>query len=187
MAYTWRKSSFSAPGTVPACHVSPPSVVRTNVPPVPLDQTTLPLTMLNPSRLASVFDFCGCHWAKAAAVMTAPAPTGARNVRIRTFFILECLLNFLKSKLSLTALVRRKIIADDLAALHHAKSAWGKRWISRLEPLSWRRRRVASHRMDNRLPGNQRSRRDFSTTLRASADAGVSGLWEICVTSPRRK
>src|SRR5271166_5023542 len=65
MAYTSRKSSFAAPATVPACHVSPPSVVRTNVPPVPLTQTTLPLTMLNPNRLASVFDFCGCHWAKA--------------------------------------------------------------------------------------------------------------------------
>src|SRR5215472_17865820 len=65
MAYTWRKSSFSAPATVPACHVSPPSVVRRNVPPVPLTQTTLRLTMLNPSRLASVFDFCGCHCAKA--------------------------------------------------------------------------------------------------------------------------
>src|SRR5690349_2365162 len=64
MAYTPRNSSFSAPATVPACHVSPPSVVRTNVPPVPLTQTTLPLTMLNPYRLASVFDFCGCHWAK---------------------------------------------------------------------------------------------------------------------------
>src|SRR5437667_7891493 len=66
MAYTSRKSSFSAPVTVPACHVSPPSVVRTNVPPVPLTQTTLPLTMLNPCRLESVFDFCGCHWAKAS-------------------------------------------------------------------------------------------------------------------------
>src|SRR5215470_19513035 len=65
MAYTSRKSSFSAPATVPAFHVSPPSVVRTNVPPVPLTQMTLPLTMLNPSRRASVFDFCGCHWAKA--------------------------------------------------------------------------------------------------------------------------
>src|SRR5215470_13635339 len=64
MAYTSRKSSFSAPATVPTCHVSPPSVVRTNVPPAPLTQTTLLLTMLNPSRLASVFDFCGCHWAK---------------------------------------------------------------------------------------------------------------------------
>ena len=30
-----------------------------------LTQTTLPLTMLNPSSLASVFDFCGCHRANA--------------------------------------------------------------------------------------------------------------------------
>src|SRR5215472_7014315 len=65
MAYTLRKSSFSAPGTVPACQVSPPSVVRTNVPSVPLTQTTLRLTMLNPNRLASVFDFCACQSAKA--------------------------------------------------------------------------------------------------------------------------
>src|SRR6516225_3332763 len=57
MAYTSRKSSFSAPATISACHVSPPSVVRTNVPPVPLTQTTLPLTMLNPCRQASVVRF----------------------------------------------------------------------------------------------------------------------------------
>src|SRR5215469_15563718 len=118
MAYTWRKSSFSAPGTVPACHVSPPSLVRTNVPPVPLTQTTLSLTMLNPSRLASVFGFCGCHWAKAAAVMTAPAPTGARNVRIRTFFIWSAP-SISEIQAQPHALVRRKIIADDLAALHN--------------------------------------------------------------------
>jgi hypothetical protein len=34
---------------------------------------------------------------------------------------------------------------------------------------------------------NHRSRSDCSTTLFASADAGFSGLWEICATSPRRK
>src|SRR6516162_9485418 len=75
MAYTSRKSSFSAPTTVPACHVSPPSLVRTNVPPVPLIQTTLPLTMLNPYRLASVFDFCGCHWRKRAKQMSGEPGT----------------------------------------------------------------------------------------------------------------
>src|SRR5258708_11657148 len=65
MAYTSRKSSFSAPATVPACYVSPPSVVRTNVPPVSLTQTTLPLTMLKPFILASLFFFFGFHWALA--------------------------------------------------------------------------------------------------------------------------
>src|SRR5215471_6266831 len=49
----------------PACHDSRPSVVRANVRPVPLTQTTLALTMLNPYRLVSVFECCGCHWAKA--------------------------------------------------------------------------------------------------------------------------
>src|ERR1700674_657170 len=67
MAYTSRKSSFSPPGTVPACHVSPPSVVRTNVPPVPLAQITFALTMLNPCKLAVVFDFWGFHCPNADA------------------------------------------------------------------------------------------------------------------------
>src|SRR5690348_984973 len=66
-AYTSRKSSFSPPGTVPACHVSPPSIVRTNVPPVPLAQTTFALTMLNPCKLAVVFDFWGVHCPNADA------------------------------------------------------------------------------------------------------------------------
>src|SRR5690348_2606108 len=66
-AYTSRKSSFSPPGTVPACHVSPPSVVRTNVPPVPLAQTTFALTTLNPCKLALVFEFWAFHCPKAGA------------------------------------------------------------------------------------------------------------------------
>src|SRR5690348_4706593 len=68
-AYTSRKSSFSPPGTVPACHVSPPSVVRTNVPPVPLAQITLALTTLNPCKLAPVFDFWAFHCPKAGAAI----------------------------------------------------------------------------------------------------------------------
>src|SRR6516162_6547602 len=84
MAYTSRKSSFSAPATAPARHVSPPSVVRTNVPPVPQAQTTLALTMPNPSRLASVFDFCACHCAK-AGVEVVKLQASARMTR--SFFV----------------------------------------------------------------------------------------------------
>src|SRR5690242_19761851 len=64
-ACTSRKSSFSAPATVPGCHVTPPSVVRRKVPPVPLAHTTLALTTLTPRRLALVFDVCGFHCASA--------------------------------------------------------------------------------------------------------------------------
>src|SRR5215217_7744027 len=39
-ASTSRKSSASAPGTTPACHVRPPSAVRRKVPLSPLAQAT---------------------------------------------------------------------------------------------------------------------------------------------------
>src|SRR5215472_9260797 len=56
-----RKSSFSPPGTAPACHVSPPSIVRTNVPPVPLAHTTFASMMLSPCKLAVVFECWAFH------------------------------------------------------------------------------------------------------------------------------
>src|SRR6266404_2937272 len=52
-ACTSRKSSASAPGTAAACQVAP-SVVRRNVPFVPLAQTTFSLTTLSPRRPAVV-------------------------------------------------------------------------------------------------------------------------------------
>src|SRR5438105_1477053 len=45
-ASTSRNCSVSAPGTTPACHVLPPSVVRVNVPSLPLAQTTRSFTGL---------------------------------------------------------------------------------------------------------------------------------------------
>src|ERR1051326_3491532 len=103
MAYTLRKSSFSAPATVPACHVSPPSVVRTNVPPVPQAQTTLALTMPNPRRLASVFDFCGCHWAKAGETIS--------REMTNTVFT------------NLFRLILLKVIFDHAAVRHHKSNS----------------------------------------------------------------
>src|SRR3954468_14385984 len=64
-ACTSRKSSASAPGTVAARQVSPPSVVRKNVPFVPLAQTMLSLTTLSPRRLAVVLLVWGVHCAYA--------------------------------------------------------------------------------------------------------------------------
>src|SRR5262249_39031924 len=104
MAYTSRKSSFSAPATAPACHVSPPSVVRTNVPPVPLAQTTLALTMPNACRLASVFDFCECHWAKAGETIN-------RETTNMVFTGLRVIFSF--------RLILLKVIFDHPSVLHH--------------------------------------------------------------------
>jgi hypothetical protein len=53
-AETSRKSRFSAPGTLAACQIAPPSVVRRKVPLVPLAQTTLGLAALTPRNDAVV-------------------------------------------------------------------------------------------------------------------------------------
>src|SRR5215467_4103553 len=69
-----RKSSDSAPGTLEACHVLPPSTVRSHVPPVPLAQTTRSFTALTPRRDAVVLLVCGIQlWAKEAAVKSRVA------------------------------------------------------------------------------------------------------------------
>src|SRR5215469_1216130 len=109
MAYTSRKSSFSAPATVPACHVSPPSVVRTNVPPVPLAQTTFALTMPKACRVASVFDFCECHWAKAGETINRET-TNMVFTRLRVYFSFRLFL--------------LEFVPDYIAVLHHELDAF---------------------------------------------------------------
>src|SRR4051812_21325698 len=61
MAWTSRKSSFSASGTFPAVHVAPPSVVSRYVPPVPLAHATRSLTADRPRSDAVECDTCGVH------------------------------------------------------------------------------------------------------------------------------
>src|SRR5580704_7433211 len=56
---TSRNCRFSAPGITPAFHVFPPSVVTTNVPPVPPTQTTLESTGLTEIKSWVVPLVCG--------------------------------------------------------------------------------------------------------------------------------
>src|SRR3954452_1986508 len=59
--WTSRNGSASAPGTTPACQCLPPSVVTTNVPPLPLAHTTFEFTGLRPIRDAVVPLLCGVN------------------------------------------------------------------------------------------------------------------------------
>src|SRR2546429_1597858 len=75
-----RKSSDSAPGTLAACHVTPPSTVRRYVPPVPLAQTTRSSTALTPRSDAAVLAVCGIHaCAHSPAANANATPVDARG------------------------------------------------------------------------------------------------------------
>src|SRR5262245_54202085 len=65
-----RKSSFSVPGIVDRCQLSPPFVVRIIVPFAPLAQTTRSLTALTPRSRAVTPLVCGVQVGVAAS--TAP-------------------------------------------------------------------------------------------------------------------
>src|SRR5579864_4270823 len=60
-ARTARKSRSLAPSTFDAFQVLPPSMVRSQVPPLPLAQATFSLTAHTPRSEAVVPDSCGCH------------------------------------------------------------------------------------------------------------------------------
>src|SRR5438128_332874 len=79
-----RKSSLLAPGTFIIFHVEPPSTLRTTVPPVPLAQTTLPLTTERPRNPAFVATFCLIHWLNAEV---ESKPTTRKRMNNRTSFM----------------------------------------------------------------------------------------------------
>src|SRR6266568_4566863 len=83
-ASTSRKSSACVPGIVSACHVAPPSAVRSTVPAAPLAQTTSLVTALTPRSLAVTplvwSDQCG----PGDAASQPAASAAATNVNVFT-------------------------------------------------------------------------------------------------------
>src|SRR5215207_8943809 len=82
-----RKSRVSAPGTRIACHASPPLVVLSTVPLVPLAQATRPFTALIPRSRAGTPVSCAVQVGVAAnAVSRATVMVGGRTFMARRSF-----------------------------------------------------------------------------------------------------
>src|SRR6516165_604721 len=86
-AFTSRRSSLSAPGTLPTDQVAPLSVVRAYVPFVPLAQATVGLTTDNPRKSASDWTACGSHRALSGGALHAASTAATRKFFITAPFL----------------------------------------------------------------------------------------------------